>query len=308
MARRLLTATVLVLATGTTGVAAAVQKSVEVSATEGTVSATLTYRQSTHAAVAPLVSDLQLQISRAGVSVFATPVHSHFCEALCGLERFGTGPLRVKDLEADGQPNVVVELNTGGDHCCTVVQVYTYDPGASTYRVSEHDFGDPGALLTDVAGDERVELESADDRFAYAFTSFAFSGLPLQIWRFAKGQFSDATREFPQAIAADAKRQWGGFLANRRRGLGLGFIAAWAADEELLGNHGAVADTLAREARLRHLRSGDHLSPGGTRFVRKLQRFLLKTGYAQHTISHPNGSRPGTLPQPTPYRVPSRST
>ena len=52
-------------------------------------------------------------------------------------------------------------------------------PGTSTYRSVEQDFGDPGAVIADLAGDRRLEFESADDRFAYEFAPYAYSGLPL---------------------------------------------------------------------------------------------------------------------------------
>ena len=149
------------------------------------------------------------------------------------------------------------------------MQVFSYDPRRDHLPPpSNATSAIPGAPLTDVAGDGRLEFESADDRFAYAFTSFAYSGLPVQLWRFQGGRFVDVTRAFPKALGADAAHQWGRFVANRRQGLGLGFIAAWAADEYLLRRRGlAPSDGWRREARLGRLRSGDHLSPGGAGFV-----------------------------------------
>lgn len=257
--------------------AGAAQKSATASA--GTVIATLSYRQTADRFGNQTFSNVKLDISRAGQSFYSQPVSSPSCGSDCLLETSAGGPLSVKDLEGNGQPEPVIDLNTGGAHCCSVVQVFAFDPGVMTYRPVERNFGDPGALLTDVTGDGRLEFESADDRFAYAFTSFAFSGLPLQIWRFHEGRFVDATREFPRALAADAKRQLGAFRANRGQGLGLGFIAAWAADEDLLNHPALVASTLATESRHHRLRSADHLSPSGSRFVAKLNRFLRKSGY-----------------------------
>ena len=250
-----------------------------VSAGEGTVAATLSYQASEAEPGSGPVAGLELDITRSGESFFSGPVGSTHCLSTCGLEHFGGGPLEVKELEGDGEPDVVVELNTGGAHCCTVVQVFSLDPGVQAYHVFEKDFGDPGAALLDLAGDGRLEFESADDRFAYAFASYAFSGLPLQIWRFQDNRFLDVTREFPQALAADAARQFKGFLATRHAGLGLGLIAAWAADEDALGHRGLVARTLAREARRGRLRSREAFTPSGDRFIEKLNRFLKRTGY-----------------------------
>jgi hypothetical protein len=190
-----------------------------------------------------------------------------------------SSPLAVEDLEGNGQPSIVLELSTGGAHCCSIVQIFSLDPGTMTYRSVERDFGDPGALVTDLAGDGRLEFQSADDRFAYEFTPYAYSGLPLQIWSFIEGRFIDVTKQFPAAIAADASRQLKGFLANRRQGYGLGLIAAWAADQELLGHDGQVRATLAHEARNGRLRSRGHYGPSGHAFVAELLRFLAHTGY-----------------------------
>ena len=274
--RRLFIATALLLPLFA-GSAAAEQKSV--TAGQGSESATLTYQQSTNSFGGLTFSKLELQILHGGQSFYEQPVSSHFCDSECLPETFGGGPLAVKDLEGNGQPEVVLYLNTGGAHCCSIVQIFAFDPGVIAYRLIEHNFGDPGALLTDVSGDGRLEFESADDRFAYEFTSFAYSGLPLQIWRFHEGELINATREFPAAIAADARRQLGAFRANRSQGLGLGFIAAWAADEYLLNHRPLVSRTLAGEARGGRLRSGESFSPGGRKFIAKLEHFLKQTGY-----------------------------
>ncbi|MGP0102806.1 MAG: hypothetical protein ACLPUT_14455 [Solirubrobacteraceae bacterium] len=251
-------------------------------ASEDGVSAVLTYKEGLGG---PLpYFDLKLSISNSGTSFYEQPVSSRYCSAGCIPEELSgesgkPSSVSIDDLEGNGQPNVVLEINTGGAHCCTVVQVFSFDPGVMAYRSVEHDFGDPGALITDVAGDGHLEFESADDRFAYAFSSYVYSGLPLEIWRFEEGRFVDATKEFPAAIAANAAGYLEGFRANRRHGHGLGAIAAWAADEELLGHGALVTRTLDREARLHNLRNAEGFGPSGRAFIAKLDRFLKKTGY-----------------------------
>jgi hypothetical protein len=275
---RLSIATLLALLTLLAGSAAARLRST--AAREGIVSAALVYEQSSAGTGGLTLSNFVLEISRAGRPFYERPVASRLCHSSCLLETADGGPLLVKDLEGNHQPDVALELNSGGAHCCSIVQIFAFDPGVKTYRPIEHNFRDAGALLTDVSGDGRLEFESADDRFAYEFASFAYSGLPLQIWRFHDRRLRDATREFPKALAADASRQLSRFRANRRKALGLGFIAAWAADEYLLGHRALVSGTLAAEARRHRLNSADGLSPGGRAFIAKLKRFLKKTGYA----------------------------
>jgi len=48
------------------------------------------------------------------------------------------------------------------------------------------------------------ELVSQDDRFAYAFTSFALSYLPVRVWHFDHGRLVDVTRRFPAQVGRDA--------------------------------------------------------------------------------------------------------
>jgi hypothetical protein len=174
---------------------------------------------------------------------------------------------------------VIVTLSTGGAHCCTIAQIFSFDSGVMAYRPLERNFGDPGVRITDVAGDGKLELETSDDRFAYLFESFAYSGLPIQIFRLQGGRLVDSTRMFPAAVAADAARQLKAFTANRHAGLGLGFAAAWVADEALLGRSAAAFTRLNREARAHRLRSRDHFGPAGSRFVSLLRRRLHRFGY-----------------------------
>ena len=271
----LLAAGLLSVSAGAAPAAKSVTKS------EDKVAATLSWQQDSDSFGNPTFSALHLQIQREGKAVYDAAVSSTECEP-CGLEEFkgAPAPLQVTELEGNGEPNVLLSLYTGGAHCCSVLQILYYDPASATYLLSQHNFGDPTPRVADVAGDYRKELESADDRFAYEFTAYAYSGLPIQIWRFSKGHLRDATRQFPAAIKADAKAQLRRFRGQRRHGYGLGFIAAWAADEELLGHRTAVNRLLASEARLHNLRSADRLSPGGLGFVQKLKRFLKKTGYS----------------------------
>ena len=245
-------------------------------AASGATSATLTWR-STGSGPSPY-SDVRLAIRRGGSVLLDRRVDALLCGTLC-WPGFATGALTlaVGDVEHDGSPDVMLSLFSGGAHCCYVEQVYRYDPGTRTYAVVQQVFGDPPARLATISG--ASVFVSADDRFAYRFTAFAFSGLPLAIWSVASGRFVDVTRRYPVRIAADAKRWWGIFRADVRQHLGDGALAAWAADEELLGRGVAMRATLAAQERLGALRN-DGGGPGGAAFVGALERFLARTGYS----------------------------
>ncbi len=227
-------------------------------------------------------ANLRLQISRGGTVYYEAPVTSPRCPDGCYPDSLGGSPgheqpLALADLEHDGQLSAILALSTGGAHCCSVLQIFTWDPSTMTYTRAEHDFGDPGARLAELSFEP--VLESADDRFAYVFAPYAWSALPLQVWRFGAGRFTNVTSAYPRAIGADAARLLKAFPAARREGEGNGIIAAWAADEYELGHGRLVGRVLAREAAAGHLRSREHYAPSGRAFVKALLRFLKRTGY-----------------------------
>ena len=247
-------------------------------ASSGATAATLTWRTNGSSAALMPYSDVRLAIRRGGSVLLDRRVDALLCGTLC-WPGFATGAatLAVRDVERDGSPDVMVSLFSGGAHCCYIEQVYRYDPGTQTYAVVQRLFGDPPARLATIAG--ASVFVSADDRFAYRFAAFAFSGLPIQIWSIASGRFLDVTRRYPAHVAADAKRWWKLFRANIRQHLGDGALAAWAADEELLGRGAAMRRTLTAQERLGTL-GNDGGGPGGAAFIRALERFLARTGYS----------------------------
>ncbi|HLW94179.1 MAG TPA: hypothetical protein VKS25_02260 [Solirubrobacteraceae bacterium] len=266
----------LTLATAAVAAAAATTTARTVTATGGGVTATLSFRHDTAPSALIPYRDLRLSISGGGRAGYQAPVSALLCARECWPLSFpGASLLRVVTLEPGRGADVVLNLYSGGAHCCSITQVFSYASGS--YSLAQRDFGDPGSKLERLKGG--WVFLSADDRFAYEFTSFAFSGLPLAIWSFRGGRFVDVTRAFPALAQADATRQYKAYIANRRQGLGLGFIAAWAADEDLLGKHAHVATTLGALAAAGELRSGDGFSRGGRAFITALDRFLAKTGY-----------------------------
>jgi hypothetical protein len=225
----------------------------------------------------------QLTIRDAGQVVYQEPVRAPECDSGCSPEGIGGGsnPLKFVTLQPGGSPSLVLSLFSNGAHCCSVAQVFSPSP-SGTWTVGSYDFGDPGFRLTDLAHVGVDDFLTADDRFAYAFTDFAASGLPVMVISYAGGQFQNVTRSYPALIRQDARDWLRAFKDQRRSGYGdtTGVIAAWAADEDELGRSATVDRYLATQARAGHLNSGlGNLVPQGFKFVRALRRFLAKRGY-----------------------------
>ncbi len=123
-------------------------------------------------------------------------------------------------------------------------------------------WGDPSYALRDLNGDGVPELVSADDRFAYAFTSYAGSALPVQAWRYRAGHMTDVTRSFPALVRKDAAMLWKGY-EQEPTGEDVdvrGVLAAWMADQYLLGQQDAGWTTLHADQRAGRAQRRSHVA------------------------------------------------
>jgi len=172
------------------------------------------------------------------------------------------------------RPVAVVGVYSGGAHCCATYRVF--DP--ATREEATLDTGNSG--YTFVLGTKHGLLKTSDDAFSYVFTAFAYSGHPIQLMRPTGTRFADVTAKHPARVRTDARFWWQQF---QRADDGRGILAAWAADQELLGrDHHVVTtlDALVDDERLA-AHGGDRQFgwPGGKRYVAKLLRFLERQGY-----------------------------
>ena len=250
-------------------------------AQSGNVTATFTFSGSY-----PNFSGLRVTIAQGSTVLYDAPVVSTLCGAYCAPASPSgkTSSVHVLDLEHDGQPDVLLDLDSGGAHCCWIEQIFSFDPGTMTYAMTQRDFGDPGEEVVDLRHNGHFEFLTSDDSFAYEFTDFAASGLPIQILTFSNHRFSNVTRQYPKLIARDAARWMKAFnsMAKQHYSDSVGVVAAWAADEELLGHAKLVNAFLAKQLKAGHLNSAlSPEEPGGAKFVAKLRRFLRAHGYAR---------------------------
>ena len=236
------------------------------------VSATVTYTPKS-----AYDAGLHLTITRAGQALYSARVTSAQCGTTCSVA--GTHALFVTDIEQDGEPVVGLDLYTGGAHCCSTTQFFTYDPGTQTYREYEYDWGDPGDRLERLGGAD--VFVTRDDRFAYEFTDYAASGMPVQLLSFNGIRMVNVTARYPKLIARDAASYLSAYRSQAKDGYpdSVGIIAAWAADEDELGHRARVAAYLEAQAAAGHLHSGIPEMAGGARFITNLDAFLARTGY-----------------------------
>jgi hypothetical protein len=248
-------------------------------ASSGAVQATLTWKAAEYGA-----KDPRLLVVRAGATLFdGSPVaSSDSCrEGGCSYAPSGKrgGPLQVRDLNGDGEPEVLVDAYSGGAHCCALTEILGFT--GSAYSTLEAFWGNTGYDLTDLDSDGRPEFVSADDAFAGAFTSYAASFFPPLVLDYdaaAKGGFRDVTRGFPSLARKNMRDALHTLRQARRRHYEtLGIVAAYVADLYLLGRGREARPYLRRARRRGDLRT--IAGPAARSFDRRLLAFLREQGY-----------------------------
>jgi hypothetical protein len=214
--------------------------------------------------------NVRLVIARDGQTVLAQKLGPEAPQAIA-----------VRELDASGEPQVILDLYTGGAHCCFFSRIYRFT--GTGYVPLDHMWGDMSYLLRDLNRDGVPEFVSADDRFAYAFTAYAASSFPIQIWEYAGTGLADVTTSYQSLIREDARVLWKGYLTQRSSKYPdvRGVLAAWMADQYLLGQEAAGWATMKRLNAKRAFRGigGDYWAKNGA-YLTKLRKFLVRNGYA----------------------------
>ena len=139
---------------------------------------------------------------------------------------------------ASTAPQLVLKRYSGGAHCCTMTWIATKPDGAAGWSLLEGENLDGGGYwFEDVDGDGGQELLSVDNRFLYAFDSYAGSFAPIHISKFRYGKIEDVTEE--SAMQARLKQDLAGIEYAAKIDPGMwklnGFLAGWVASKMRLG-------------------------------------------------------------------------
>ena len=259
-------------------------------ATLGSLTATLTGTVEAKPGISPDLSSPLLTIRESATVLGALAVEAPALDTPPALAHvvipWSIGPIKagspgdapqpdlcVARFAGQDRPTVLLGLSTGGAHCCTVVRAV---PLTATGLGRSLEFrGGNAALGVAAAGDHAI-LVTANDAFAYQFSSFGGSGLPVQVLELRGNAFVDTTAEHPDLVRADATRMWDQFGSASDGGLGL--LAPWVADQCLLGQGSqawATVDRLQAQGKL----AGQPNWPSGAAFVGALHTFLAQHDY-----------------------------
>jgi hypothetical protein len=217
------------------------------------------------------IEEPRLKITRAGQVAFDAVLSG---EGLC---RQDEDVFAIQDLDGDGEPEVIVDFYSGGAHCCSSSFIFRYDPQAEQYTSIQHLWGEgQGATRRqDLDNDGTPEIIHYDSRFAYAFGSFAESGLPIRIWQYRDGEMINVTRNYPKQVYDDAFKWWQLYTEAKQQGSDVkGLLAAYLANKYLLNES---EDGWQRLEQV-------YQEEDRQQFFTKLREFLVETGYTTQAI------------------------
>lgn len=99
------------------------------------------------------------------------------------------------DLNRNGIPDLMIEMFSGGAHCCFTTSLIELSDPAS--MVFEQAFSECPASPIDLDGDGIAEFTSCDDIWAYEYCSYAESPLPSVAWKWNGERYEIANADFP---------------------------------------------------------------------------------------------------------------
>jgi hypothetical protein len=174
--------------------APAAAKQVTETATLGTIRAELAYQ--THKTSTP--TGLTMRVFDGDTQIVDQAVSDD--EFLSPAFLFVKEPsVSIVDLDGDGIGEAIFDLFTGGAHCCRVTRIYQ---GSTLIKL---DTGNVGYALKDYDGDGIPEIDSNDDAFSGAYSSYAASLPPVLVLQLRDGALQTFTRD--PSVAPTLKQQ-----------------------------------------------------------------------------------------------------
>lgn len=201
-------------------------------------------------------------------------------------------PLCLARFPGSATPVVLIGVASAGANCCTDLRILTPSGQSTSWSWLDDPVGS-APVHVELIG-SKPAIVTANSAFAYRFTDFAASGMPILVQQIRDGAIVDVTRQYPSLVSEDAASWWHRYLASP--GDPLGVLAAWTADECLLGQQASAFTTLGHINAQGQLAdaavSGSAASSGpgnilhwpqGSAYIAALQSFLVSSGYCSPT-------------------------
>lgn len=139
-----------------------------------------------------------------------------------------SGTLAVYDFDRQ-QPVFIVTNYSMGAHCCIVAKAVAFD-GASLTGVDVGEFDGDAITVRDIDGDGTYEIETYDQRFLYAFDSYAGSLPARRLLKISGGKVDDVTasRDYTSYLIGEINKRIGDCLKQPTAGVCAGVLGTAA--------------------------------------------------------------------------------
>ena len=187
-----------------------------------------------------------------------------------GINRPGGGLPALCLATFPAGPVALLGVTSAFNQCCFLVD--TYAPGVRPRSGLQDGLIGPTLRVIN----DKAAIVSADGGFLARFTDYADSAAPLRVLTVRNGRQRDVTDNYRARLQREAQRWWSSY--NQRPSRGLGYLAAWAADQDRLGYDTQVW------TKLQQLNDSGQLSgmagwPRNQSFISALKTFLTDHGY-----------------------------
>ena len=187
-----------------------------------------------------------------------------------GINRPGGGLPALCLANFPAGPVALLGLTSAFNQCCFLVD--TYAPGVRARSALQDGLIGPTLRVIN----DKAVIVTADGSFLARFTDYADSAAPLRMLSVRNGRQRDVTNTYRARLQREAQRWWSSY--NQRPSHGLGYLAAWAADQDRLG-HDAQVWTKLHELNDAGKLGGMSGWPHNQAFINALKVFLTNHGY-----------------------------
>lgn len=187
-----------------------------------------------------------------------------------GINRPGGGLPALCLATFPAGPVALLGVTSAFNQCCFLVD--TYASGVRPRSPLQDGLIGPTVRVIN----DKAAIVTADGDFLAQFTDYADSAAPLRILTVRNGRQRDVTGGHRTRVAREAQRWWSSYT--QRPSHGLGYLAAWAADQDRLG-HDARIWTKLRELDDAGGLSGMAGWPRNQAFISALKTFLTDHRY-----------------------------
>jgi hypothetical protein len=195
--------------------------------------------------------------------------------------------LSIHPLSNTGDMATIVDHSTGGAHCCEDSFLVYWDNIDYRSYTLEKNWGEAYHIIK--SGSDYFFV-GADYSFDYAFASHADSLFPVRVYQLRKYNivaapfFEDETAGEWGFVKKDADMQWKYYLLAKKEGRDpRGALAAWAADEHMLGNTQVVDEKIGLALNNGEL-TGDGNGAAGKAYLPFLKDFLIHHRYTPWSV------------------------